>query len=396
MAIRPTKLFIFLYLAVSFLLLFYSFTQIDLGFNLPNIPLWVSLQKSMQHIGYFNRPLSTILYLILLLLLFGYYIFFIFITKKKLLDVRTFWILLFAVSIFLTASYNAFSYDLFNYIFDAKILSFYHLNPYGYKALDFPTDPMLGFMHWTHRTYPYGPVWLILTAPLYFLGFSNFLPTQILFKLLIGGSFLGTVYFIGKILGKINPKSALFGMVLFGFNPLVLVESLVSSHNDIVMMFFAIASVYCLIEKKNLSSFALLLISIGTKFATALLLPLYLYHWYQQKQKKEISWDTFFLCSLLLMGIGLVLVSLRTTFQPWYLLYVLPFAALLAGRPSIIISGFILSLAALLNYVPFLFLGNWDAPVPSILLAINVSAVVLSLAISLYWQKRSTKVRHSV
>lgn len=397
MILRPTKFLIFLYPVVAVLLLFYSFTQIDLGFNLPNIPVLITLQKSMQQIGYFNRPLSTLLYLVLLVVLFSYYIFFLSLAKRKILDITTFWVVLGITSIILTASYNAFSYDLFNYIFDAKILSYYGLNPYSYRALDFPGDPMLGFMHWTHRTYPYGPVWLALTAPLYFLGFSNFLPTQILFKLLIGGSFLGTVYYIGEILKKINPKNALFGMVLFGLNPLVLIECLISSHNDIVMMFFAIVSVYFLMEKKDMLSFFLLFLSIGTKFATVFLLPVYLYRWYLEKQKKELSWERFFLYCLVLLSIALILVSLRTNFQPWYLLYLLPFAPFIANRYFIIIPVFVLSLAGLLNYVPFLYIGNWDAPIPTILLSLNLSAVVVSgVLLLLYWQMRGKKLEHSV
>lgn len=389
MELRPTTFVIFLYIPVSLLLLFYSFTQIDLGFNLPNIPLWVSLQKSMQQIGYFNRPLSTALYIGLLALLFGYYVFFLRLAKHKKLDTRTFWILLITVTAILTASYNAFSYDLFNYIFDAKILSYYGLNPYSYRALDFPNDPMLGFMHWTHRTYPYGPVWLALTAPLYFLGFSHFLPTQILFKLLIGGSFLGSVYFIGEILKKTNPKYVLFGMVFFAFNPLVLIESLISSHNDIVMMFFALASTYYLIQRKNVMSFIFLLLSIGTKFATAFLLPVYIYRWYLGKQKKELPWEKFFLYCLALLSIAMILVSIRTTFQPWYLLYLLPFTSFLSNRYSIIIPVFILSIAALLNYAPFLYIGNWDEPIPTILLTLNLSAVGLAAVVTLlYWHKR--------
>jgi hypothetical protein len=395
MSIRHTTLLIFLYIPVSFFLLLYSFTQIDLGFNLANIPVLVTIQKAMQQIGYFNRPLSTFLYLALLAILYGYYAFFLSISKNKLLSVKNFWIVLIFSSLILTASYNAFSYDLFNYIFDAKILSHYGLNPYSYRAMDFPGDPMLGFMHWTHRTYPYGPVWLALTAPLYFLGFSNFLPTQMLFKLLIGGSFLGSVYFIGEILKKINSKNVLFGMVLFAFNPLVLIEATVSSHNDIVMMFFALASLYFLVSKKKIRSILFLVLSIGTKFATIFLLPVYIYHWYSERYKKAISWEKFFAYCMMMLAVALVLVSLRTTFQPWYLFYLLPLAPFLSERRIIIAPVFILTLAALLNYVPYLYIGNWNAPIPNILLSINIFAVILT-AFTFLMQMRGIKRKHSV
>jgi len=67
------------------------------------------------------------------------------------------------IGVGLLFSYPFLSHDLFNYLFDAKIVTFYHQNPYILKALDFPSDPWLRFMHWTHRTYPYGPSFLFLT-----------------------------------------------------------------------------------------------------------------------------------------------------------------------------------------------------------------------------------------
>lgn len=397
MKYQPTKLFIFLYCLVGFLLFLYSFTQIDLGLTLTRLSIWANIQKSFQYIGYFNRPLSTELYLALIVLLFVYYIFFLVLTHKKKLDQRTFWLLLLSVTVFLAVSYNAFSYDLFNYIFDAKILSFYHLNPYQYKALDFPNDPMLGFMHWTQRTYPYGPVWLAITAPLYLLGFSYLLPTEIIFKLLMAGSFIGSVYYTGEILKKIVPKYALFGMVFLGFNPLLLIEAVVSAHNDIVMMFFAIIAVYFLIEKRLNISLAFMVFSIGTKFATGVILPVYLYQWFMQKRGKGLPWNTFFLICTGFLIIAVILASLRTNFQPWYLIFFLTFASFLSYRYYILIPSVIVSFFALLNYVPFLYLGNWDNPVPQILAGINTSGVVLAILVTvIYWFISARKRKHSV
>ena len=76
-----------------------------------------------------------------------------------------------------------------------KYLTFIHQNPYFHKASDFPNDPMLNFMRWTHRLYPYGPSWLILTVPLSFIGLNFFLPTFFLFKIMIGFIFFGKLLF---------------------------------------------------------------------------------------------------------------------------------------------------------------------------------------------------------
>src|SRR5205814_411517 len=134
-------------------------------------------------------------------------------------------------------AYNAFSYDLFNYIFDAKIFVHYHQNPYFHKALDFPGDPMLSFMHWTHRTYPYGPAWLIIIAPVYYLGFGIFSITFYLFKLITVEAYLWSVILVKKIAEKLETDSS-FAVVAFALNPLVIAEVLVSAHNDIFMIAF--------------------------------------------------------------------------------------------------------------------------------------------------------------
>ena len=73
--------------------------------------------------------------------------------KKKKISKPFVWLIIFVSALLLVFSYNAFSYDIFNYIFDAKIFTHYHQNPYLQKALDYPGDPMLSFMRWTHRVY---------------------------------------------------------------------------------------------------------------------------------------------------------------------------------------------------------------------------------------------------
>ena len=143
-----------LYFLVIFALFLYSFTQIDLSLTFSRIDFLRNLVKSFQYIGYFNRPISTYIYVGLLALLFGFYIYFLKLAQNKRIKRDLVWKLIIATIVILLFSYNAFSYDLFNYIFDAKIFTHYHMNPYLHKALDFPGDPMLSFMRWTHRAYP--------------------------------------------------------------------------------------------------------------------------------------------------------------------------------------------------------------------------------------------------
>lgn len=382
------------YLTAVFGLFFYSFTQVDLSLTLSQASWWQTAQKFFQHIGYFNRPLSTAIYVALASILFVLYIIFIKLAKKKKIDKKVLWTLIILSTIVLTFSYNAFSYDLFNYIFDAKIVTFYHQNPYAQKALDYLGDPMLTFMHWTHRYYPYGPTWLGLTIPLSYLGFNFFLPTFFLFKIFNSLYFLGTVFFIEKILKRLKGNEVL-GLILFALNPLVLVESLVSSHNDTAMVFLAVLSIYLLFENKKILSFGALLLSIGVKFATFFLFPAYIYFFFKNRIK-SFSEEKFLLFCFFLMFAALMAVSIRTLFQPWYLLYIIPFAALLPERKYSLGVSTILSFFALAQYVPFLYKGDWNNPVPQTLVYMTITGFVIFLIYvawgTLFNPKRNDKI----
>ncbi len=371
----------FYILTIVFLFL-YSFTQVDLNLTLSQFSLWQIAQKFFQHIGYFNRPLSTSFYIIIVLLLFGFYLFFLSLASKNKINKKQVWLLSIISTVILSFSYNAFSYDLFNYMFDARIITHYGQNPYLHKALDYSSDPMLNFMRWTHRTYPYGPAWLVLTAPLSFIGFNFFLPTFFLFKFLGSLSFLGTAYFTAKILKKISPKNELFGLSLFVFNPLIIIEGLVSSHNDLPMIFLAVLSLHLLVSKVYIKSFLFLLFSVGIKFATVFLLPVFLYPLFA-KNKNQINWAKIFNFLIPLMAIPLILVTVRTNFQPWYLLYIAGLSPFLQNRYYSLIVSTVFPFFALLEYVPFLYKGDWNQPVPNILFWLTIIGAASSIILLL-------------
>jgi len=379
------------FLIFSLALFFYSFTQIDLSLTFSQASSAQTVQKAFQYIGYFNRPLSTQLFFLIIIGLFSFYILLLDRIKEKKVTAKKLWLLIGTITVLLTFAYNAFSYDLFNYIFDAKIVTYYQENPYVKKALDFPGDPMLSFMRWTHRVYPYGPVWLGLTIPLSYLGMQKFILTFFLFKFLMTLSFLGTVYFMYQILRKLFPGYALLGTFFFALNPLVLIESLLSAHNDIVMMFFAVASIYFLTQKKSLITVVFLALSIGIKFATVFLVPVYIVIAYILLRKKSVNWDKVFTAMFFLMIIAVIAASVRTNFQPWYLLYMLPFAALLSYKRYIFSPMILLSITALFNYVPYLFTGNWNNPIPVILFNLNLYSAGVAIVIFLTFLRKQPK-----
>lgn len=357
-------------------LFLYSYTQVDLSLTLSQGSIVQTVQKSFQYIGYFNRPLSTYLYIAIFSFLFFMYVATLKLVAKQRISRKTVWTIIIIATVILTFSYSAFSYDIFNYIFDARIITEYGKNPYLHKALDFPGDPMLSFMHWTHRTYPYGPVWLALTVPLTFIGGNFFFLTFFLFKILISSFFLLTVFFIDKIAQNKKAIAPALAVASFGLNPFVLSESLVSAHNDIVMMGLAMGGVYFLFNKSKKIGFVLFALSIGVKFVTVLLAVSYSILYLTK------SYTKFLVSAIILMILSVVFVSLsRETFQPWYLLYPAPFVALMFDKKAVFIPAIIMSIATVLYYIPYLYTGGWDAPIPTILNSLIAGSAFCSLII---------------
>lgn len=358
-------------------LFFYSFTQVDLNLTLSRINLISAFQDFFQYTGYYQRPLSTFLYASLVMVLFVNYGVLLILGKKNSISYKQVIILVTLTVIVLLFSYPAFSYDLFNYMFDARIVTEYGQNPYFHKALDYPLDPWTTFMRWTHRTYPYGPSWLAVTIPLSFFGSGYFLITLYLFKLLMAISYLGACFWVYKITTRARLFNGLTSLILFAMNPLIIVESLVSAHNDIVMMAVALCSIYSLIKKKYFISFVLLAFSIGIKFATVFLVPAYLYYILFQNVHEDIRFRRFILLSIVGMTVAIVGASVRTQFQPWYLLYILPFVSLLKFRTLVVLVMSCISFFALLMYAPYIYLGHWDPPVQGIVSSLVLFGVVI-------------------
>ena len=97
-------------------LVVYSFTRQDL-----NLTWYNQLTVSLQALGWYQRPLATGVFVALCLLIFGIYLALL---KKK--NKIIYLLIIAAAGIF---AYPMFSYDLFNYIFNVKMILIYHANP---------------------------------------------------------------------------------------------------------------------------------------------------------------------------------------------------------------------------------------------------------------------------
>ena len=135
-------------------------------------------------------------------------------------------------------------------------------------------------------------------------------------------------------------------------------------------------------------SIILFALSVGVKFATAAIFPVYALIIYLQKKNKRINWQLMFVFMAIFMIVPIIFASFRTSFQPWYLLNVFPFVALVSTDYYAFIPGVVVSLFAVFEYLPFLYTGNWDNPIPLILFWMTTCSIILSLLITAGWYIR--------
>ncbi len=306
--------------------------------------------------GYFqtNREIVSVLYLISIVVFFIFYIYFLKKIEKKI------FIFLFIIPVtFLLFSYPAIlSYDVFNYIFTAKVLFHYHENPFLIMPIEFLGDPLLLFTHAANKVALYGPAWISLTGFPFLLGFDNFLLTLFNFKAFALIFYLGASYLVYK---EVDLKNSAF----FILNPLVLIETLVSSHNDIVMMFFALFSIVLFRKNKIFLSVILILISILIKYATIFLIPVFIYLFYMKVRNKKIEYEKVYLYSGISMLIIFFMSIFRGEIYPWYSIWFLIFAAL-SKNYFFKFFSMIMSFFLLLTYISFMYSGSYFGSTPLI------------------------------
>ena len=261
-----------------------------------------------------------------------------------------------SIAVLSILSYPFLSHDFFNYLFDAKIFTYYHLNPYTHRALDFPADPWLRFMHWTHRTYPYGPSFLLISLLPSFASFGKLILNFFFFKVLFAAGYLHTTY----LLNKMNKSWTIF----YGLNPLVIIEGLVNNHNDLIGVWLGIWAVYTIRNDKKAQAFILAVLCGGIKYLTLPLLAIFL----PSKKYARI------LVALGIIGLTTYL-SIMRGFQPWYLLNLFLLVPL---YPRLIIHLSPLFMGSLLTYYPYIALDGWGV---SGNVAIKHTIIMLSLVV---------------
>lgn len=151
-------------------------------------------------------------------------------------EVKRFFIVTLLLCTILTLLPPVLSRDIFLYYQHGWIASVKGLNPYLTTAASFPNTPgieMTGEFHSNIST-PYSPLWTHFAAWIALASGGSLWVGTILFKLLAIGSFIACAFIARSVLRQINPQLSDLGFLFVIANPLLLIESASSGHNDIV------------------------------------------------------------------------------------------------------------------------------------------------------------------
>ncbi|MDO8689617.1 MAG: hypothetical protein Q7R39_06335 [Dehalococcoidia bacterium] len=183
-------------------------------------------------------------------------------------------------------------WDLFLYISQGRLYSLNHLNPFLVTPQDAPFDLFFSYASWWPYPSTYGPAWQMMAGVVSLLGGENLWLSMLVFKVMVTVFFFASVVLVYLILSRQRPEVRHLGAFLLAWNPLLLYEIAGNGHNDIVMAFFTLLSLYFLFQRRLLWTLPLLAVSMLIKYSSAILFPGVLWHiwWTGKGIRQRLFW----------------------------------------------------------------------------------------------------------
>ena len=129
------------------------------------------------------------------------------------------------------------STDVFDYVLFGRVESIHGGNPYLSTPADFPDDPLLRLdvAEWSTNVLPYGPITACFQNWITWLAGNSIWAGVYGFKLLFAGCHVLAAWLIYLALSGRGQHAARRGLLLYLWNPLLLLELAGSGHNDALM-----------------------------------------------------------------------------------------------------------------------------------------------------------------
>jgi len=144
---------------------------------------------------------------------------------------------LFSVPLLFTFPFNA--TDLYRYFVRGRISVVYQESPLSTPPTAFPADPYLPLAgDWVGETSPYGPLWELMAAAVTLFSSENLQLGLLMFKGLAALSHLAISGLLWLMLDDAEPASRAGRVLLWAWNPALLLTFANGGHNDGWMLFW--------------------------------------------------------------------------------------------------------------------------------------------------------------
>lgn len=180
-------------------------------------------------------------------------------------------------------SYPVLSTDIFSYIFSERVSTEHHQNIWQVKPATFPDDQFGVLADWKDTTSVYGGAHYYLYIIPSLLGKNDLLTLVFLYKLVPLLFSLGSLCIMYLLLRNENKEWIEKGLRLVFWNPLFVLEIAGSAHNDSMMLFFVLGSVYLFKKQLWLLSGIVLALAVQVKLIPIVLFFFFLGYLFRKK-----------------------------------------------------------------------------------------------------------------
>jgi hypothetical protein len=179
-----------------------------------------------------------------------------------------------ALVILFVGIYPSSSQDLFHNIASARTLWVYGENPMVTPPAAHPDDPLVRQVRaWRDESSFYGPLFYVLSVAPSRLAGDDVLLNLLAFKALHGLALLALALLAGAAADLLAPGRRTQAIVMVGWNPLLLYESVANAHNDILMSVAAVGGLLVAARGRGLAGVLVAALSAALKYPAGALVP---------------------------------------------------------------------------------------------------------------------------
>lgn len=169
--------------------------------------------------------------------------------------------------------------DIYHNIADARTVWHYRDNPLVLPPAAYPDDPLAGRVPaWQSTPSLYGPVWYLLAGVVTAIAGEGLLANVLGHKALTALFLFVVTALAIRLADRLKPGAHMGAAagVLVGWNPLLQFETAGNAHNDVVMVAFALGTLWAMSERHWWAVFPLLALAVATKYVLVVLAPVLL------------------------------------------------------------------------------------------------------------------------